>query len=284
MSFWDRVTGKSSGASVGGAMSAPVVVDPYARGFDSEFRLADDPGYVIRINQRHPKGLPRKIAEFVAVAGIMRPEPLANACAFISGAHRRIELLRVLDNPVDPNAIAVYGRWSAGEVEKAGRLGFLPSDVSSEIARNLGDSAIGATLKVMYARIAGRSPGLRLDVWAPRRQVVRPAERAHRPDWQVPSDSVERNLRGIQLEAEGLVDNAIECYEANIRDGFDGNHPYDRLAVIFRRRRDADGEIRVLRRAVEVLERLESSPRSDIAPKLEKFRQGLRRVLERSEK
>lgn len=265
-------------------MSAPIVVDPYARGYDSGFRLADDPEYVIRINQRHPKGLPRKIAEFVAVAGIMQPEPLANACAFISGSHRRIELLRVLDNSVDPNAIAVHGRWSAGDVEKAGRLGFLPVEVSSEIARNLGDSAIGATLKVMYEPIAGRSPGLRLDVWAPRRQVVRPTERPHRPDRRVPSDPVERNLRGIQLEAEGLVDNAIECYEANIRDGFDGNHPYDRLALIFRRRHDAGGEIRVLRRAVEVFERLEMSPRSDIAPKLEKFRKGLKRVVERAEK
>ncbi len=101
---------------------------------------------------------------------------------------------------------------------------------------------------------------------------------------RIPTDAAERNLLGIELEADGLIDNAIECYEANVRDGFEGNHPYDRLAVIFRRRKEPAREMAVLTRAVEVFSQLHSSPRSDVAPKLEKFRQRLHRASTLQEK
>ena len=38
---------------------------------------------------------------------------------------------------------------------------------------------------------------------------------------------VERNLRGKKLEKTGRTDEAIQLYEANIADNFDGNFPYD---------------------------------------------------------
>jgi DNA polymerase III epsilon subunit-like protein len=41
----------------------------------------------------------------------------------------------------------------------------------------------------------------------------------------IPVDPVERNLLGMELEADGQVDSAVECYQANVRDGFDGTHP-----------------------------------------------------------
>jgi len=102
--------------------------------------------------------------------------------------------------------------------------------------------------------------------------------RAFRQNSLIPADPVERNLLGIELEAKGQIDSAIKCYQANIGDGFGGSHPYDRLAVIFRRHKDAASEIAVLTRAVEVFSGLLSSPRSDVAPKLEKFRQRLHRL------
>ncbi len=98
----------------------------------------------------------------------------------------------------------------------------------------------------------------------------------------MPTDPVKRNQWGMELEAEGLIDNAIECYEANVRDGFEGNYPYDRLAVIFHRRRDAARETAVLTRAIDVFSQLETSKRSDVALKLEKFRQRLRRISPQS--
>ncbi|MGH8545586.1 MAG: hypothetical protein ACREX3_18575 [Gammaproteobacteria bacterium] len=82
------------------------------------------------------------------------------------------------------------------------------------------------------------------------------------------------------MEREGYVDNAIECYEANIRDGFDGNFPYGRLAVLYRRRKEYAKEIAVLERAVDVFEALRSGPRSDVLPKLRAFQTRLRKAHE----
>ena len=60
---------------------------------------------------------------------------------------------------------------------------------------------------------------------------------------KVPADPVKRNLLGVELEREGKIENAIECYEANVRDGCMGNHPYDRLVVLYRKRKDSASEI-----------------------------------------
>lgn len=61
---------------------------------------------------------------------------------------------------------------------------------------------------------------------------------------------VDNNLKGMQFEKDGEIDKAIELYEANVAAGFDGSHPYTRLAVIYRKRKDYDNEIRVLSKAI----------------------------------
>jgi hypothetical protein len=53
------------------------------------------------------------------------------------------------------------------------------------------------------------------------------------------------------------------------------------LAIIYRKRKQYNEEIRVLERAISVFEDLEkSSPRSDVNPKLEKFKERLDRAKE----
>ena len=37
----------------------------------------------------------------------------------------------------------------------------------------------------------------------------------------------------MELEKEGKIDSAILLYEENVKESFEGNHPYDRLAVIY---------------------------------------------------
>ncbi|WP_199559929.1 hypothetical protein [Enterococcus sp. CR-Ec1] len=86
--------------------------------------------------------------------------------------------------------------------------------------------------------------------------------------------SVENNLTGRELEKSGKIDEAIELYERNVSDRFEGNYPYDRLAIIYRKRRDYDNEIRVLRTAVEVFENNQSM-RKDISPKIDRFKKRL---------
>ena len=96
---------------------------------------------------------------------------------------------------------------------------------------------------------------------------------------KLPSDTCDRNLLGIELEKEGYIDNAIELYELNAKDGFDGNHPYDRLSIIYRKNKNYVDEVRILKRAIEVFEK--ANPlRGDVLPKLTKFRIRLDKAIE----
>ncbi len=94
------------------------------------------------------------------------------------------------------------------------------------------------------------------------------------------SSQVERNLSGIKLEKKGNIDKVIELYEMNVAENCMGNHPYDRLAIIYRKRKQYDDEIRVLNKAIWVFENVVNVRRADRIPKLNKFK--LR--LEKAEK
>lgn len=89
---------------------------------------------------------------------------------------------------------------------------------------------------------------------------------------------VDRNLKGIELEKGGRVDEAIKLYEMNINENFDGNHPYDRLAIIYRKRKQFDEEVRVLEKAIEVFEEVVSKGRQDGPPKLKRFKERLEKA------
>lgn len=85
----------------------------------------------------------------------------------------------------------------------------------------------------------------------------------------------ERNLEGIQLEKDGEVATAIALYEINAAEGFDGNHPYERLAILYGEVERREDEIRILKRAIQVFEEVARSGRSDGQTKLDWFRQRL---------
>jgi tetratricopeptide (TPR) repeat protein len=95
---------------------------------------------------------------------------------------------------------------------------------------------------------------------------------------------VERNLKGIQFEKEGQLEQAIKLYEANIKENFEGNHPYDRLAVIYRKQGRVDDEIRVLEKAVWVFENVVYKERADRIPKLKRFQKQLDKAKQRKKK
>ncbi len=85
----------------------------------------------------------------------------------------------------------------------------------------------------------------------------------------------ERNLRGVELEKQGNVEEAIELYEQNIADGFEGSHPYNRLAILYRKRGQIGDEIRVLQKAIQVYEEIESRSQWGDSKKLDKFKKRL---------
>lgn len=95
---------------------------------------------------------------------------------------------------------------------------------------------------------------------------------------------VDRNLNGIALEKQGLVDKAIALYEENVSDLFDGDHPYDRLRVIYSKQKRFPEAIRVCKTFVRIADTLlrEGSPRSDLKPKREKFVNWIKKLEERS--
>ena len=55
---------------------------------------------------------------------------------------------------------------------------------------------------------------------------------------------LERNLAGIDLEKQGHTAQAVTLYEANVRERFEGSHPYERLRIIYRKIGDYPNAIR----------------------------------------
>src|SRR4051812_44933250 len=79
-----------------------------------------------------------------------------------------------------------------------------------------------------------------------------------------------RNVAGLEHEQRGDFEAARALYEANLAEGFPGDWPYSRLALLYGKRGEAAEAVRVLERAIEVLSAL---PRShpDRAARLRAF-------------
>ena len=93
------------------------------------------------------------------------------------------------------------------------------------------------------------------------------------------SKQVDRNLKGKECEEKGETELAIEKYEANAKERFEGSHPYKRLAIIYRKKKDYFNEVRILNLAVDVFTKLsQNSPREDIKPKLQEFEKRLEKA------
>jgi len=85
---------------------------------------------------------------------------------------------------------------------------------------------------------------------------------------------------GIEAEKAGQINKAIEAYEKCIELQFEGNHPYDRLAIIYRKQGQYDDEIRVLEKAIWVFKNLAYQLRADVPKKLMRFKERLVTVQE----
>ena len=92
-----------------------------------------------------------------------------------------------------------------------------------------------------------------------------------------------RNLKGIKFEKSGKTEKAIILYEKNIKEGFDGSYPYDRLAIIYHKLGRLDDEIRVLKKAISVFENI-SNRRGDKDVKLAKFKKRLNKISNKEKK
>lgn len=106
------------------------------------------------------------------------------------------------------------------------------------------------------------------------RGVFKKSEKEYRENLRF----LELNLKGKEFEKVGQIDEAIQIYEENIANCFTGSFPYNRLAIIYRKRKDYNNEIRILQKAIGVFEELSDS-RADKAPKLEGFSERMRKAM-----
>lgn len=90
----------------------------------------------------------------------------------------------------------------------------------------------------------------------------------------------ERNLKGVEFEKNGNLEKAIELYEENVAENFNGNHPYDRLATIYKNQNDLENEIRVLEKAIVIYEKITIEDRIEGMPKLFRFKNRLEKAIE----
>lgn len=60
------------------------------------------------------------------------------------------------------------------------------------------------------------------------------------------------NTSGIELEKAGKTDEAIQNYEDNVSNRVVATHSYDRLMIIYRKRKQYRDEMRIIKTAIEV--------------------------------
>jgi tetratricopeptide (TPR) repeat protein len=97
--------------------------------------------------------------------------------------------------------------------------------------------------------------------------------------FDLPSCNTEKILLAQSFEKAGEVEKACACYEACVRNRFEGNGPYDRLRIIYTRQKRPEEAERVLTKAISLFEKLaRTTPRRDVRPKLEKFKSQLAKI------
>lgn len=96
-----------------------------------------------------------------------------------------------------------------------------------------------------------------MDLWRElNKKLDNSAEPELMQDFMKAADEIEdivvsRNLKGNEYEREGDETKAILLYESNIKDKFDGSHPYERLRVIYTRHKRYEDIIRICQSYIE---------------------------------
>lgn len=86
----------------------------------------------------------------------------------------------------------------------------------------------------------------------------------HRQASRIEDIIVTRNIKGIELEKSGKIDEAINLYEKNVADYADTPHPYNRLRVIYTKRKQYAEAIRVCKAYIEMSNKLAEAVRKEI--------------------
>lgn len=135
---------------------------------DADFRFSKDRSHIVRRSFLSPTEDLTEAYRNVHVAGITFEERALTCDAFIRGRDRYLELR---PSPFDghPNAIKVIGHWKGEfDLPNSGDLGWVPKDISNDIAMKYPGVSLVATPLVMFHSRRGYSPGIRMMIWKPR--------------------------------------------------------------------------------------------------------------------
>ena len=226
----------------------------------------------ILINDTAPEGY-YKIYNYEKVVGVTFDNREVFVEQFINGSNQKVILKKDKNNEYDENAIKVYGECLLNNQLKSGELGYL----SANLAAKLKDfNSIYGTVNAV-----NQPNKIRLDIWVNEEEhkILDNLNKQAEKTFKLVEKGYKSNNKAMSYEKEKDIPNAIKYYEESISYNFDGNYPYDRLAILYRKNKDYDNEIRVLNKAIENFSLLEkTSPRGDIHPKLNKFKERLNRA------
>ncbi len=91
-------------------------------------------------------------------------------------------------------------------------------------------------------------------------------------------EQTRRNIDGMELERSGRLDLALELYEQNVDEGFEGDWPYGRLVAYYEKIGRYDEAERVLNRAIVVFKASKKRSAEDRRATVQVFRNRLRLV------
>lgn len=92
------------------------------------------------------------------------------------------------------------------------------------------------------------------------------------------SEQVERNLKAMEYEENGDIEKAIKLYEENVAEEFDGTHPYQRLFDLYVELGQTEDVIRVLEKAIHVLDGVQADDYTDKCDQLKRFKQAYKNI------
>ncbi len=295
--FWEYICGTHESAPRTLPTSSPVSAQP-AQPSRTLSPAPNDPPHVLRLSQAWPPGIDAELAMDVAVAGISFQPALTHARAFIAGRGQTITLERDPSNRHDRHAIKVIGHWidSQGHAQQE-RLGWVPSDIAADIAREYPEGPLGARITTLFHERPGMSPGIRMHIgyatetWeashSRSEQHTKTDNRRTSPSAQQRSlASVQEDIQSLKRignleEAERLLRQYIVVMESDVQINHSIPRPwfYEQLAMIYRKRKQYHLECSILEQYAQQTPLVGTMPQP-LAKRLQKAKELLERQKE----
>lgn len=224
------------------------------RKFGVPFRKEETPENIVYFIQKQPQGTPKKLYTQSKIAGVSYRQK--DAIKFAANNIIGLRAVKDPENQFDKNAIKIMGDFKINGQKDSVQLGFIPKQYASKLVKF---EEINLTLRTIYIpKEEERNISFEIDIWVKRQNKTSKSknefkELSYDPTIKVPNDYASRNTLARELETKGYLDNAIEMYTVNTKDKMPSLYPFKRLAIIYRKRKDYQSEIQVVKDSLVAL-------------------------------